>query len=291
MVILRHHYFFAGCSRSLAAHTRMQNPEFFRKPNILMIDDSTVDLRLLMEMMSARQMRVNVAFNGQDGYHKAGLQQPDLILLDVTMPVMDGFATCRMLKSDERTRYIPVIFLSAANGVEKRIDGLSLGAVDYIVKPFSEQEVIARVEIHLDLARRRNVPAVGLDDGGVGEGIVRRDAVLIQTATDYLLQHLRLPPSPEALAKMLGTNEKRLNQAFQDGFAMPVFGWLREERLRQARELLAITETPIADIAEHLGYSSPANFAKAFRERFDCSPRALRVEMGKVRQQQEAEEK
>lgn len=268
----------------------MPNPEVARKSNILMIDDSTVDLRLLMEMMSARQMRVNVAFNGQDGYRKASLQQPDLILLDVSMPVMDGFSTCRMLKSDERTRYIPVIFLSAANEVGKRIDGLSLGAVDYIVKPFSEQEVIARVEIHLNLARRQNVPAAqpdGMEEGGAAQ----RDAALTLAATGYLRQHLSLPPAPEALAKILGTNEKRLNQAFQDGFAMPVFAWVREERLRQARELLAITETPIADIAEHLGYSSPANFAKAFRERFDCAPRELRVEMQKNRQQQEAEAK
>ena len=265
----------------------MSNPATAKKPSILMIDDSTVDLRLLMEMMSARQMRVNVAFNGQDGYRKATLQQPDLILLDVSMPVMDGFATCRMLKSDERTRYIPVIFLSASNGVEKRIDGLSLGAVDYIVKPFSEQEVIARVEIHLHLAYQRTLSATDQGEIPTEGNLARRDAVLIQTATGYLRQHLGLPPSPEALAKILGTNEKRLNQAFQDGFAMPVFGWLREERLRQARDLLASTETPIGDIAEYLGYSSPANFAKAFRERFDCSPRELRIEMQKNRQQQE----
>jgi DNA-binding response OmpR family regulator len=246
-----------------------------------------------MEMMSARHMRVNVAFNGQDGYHKATMQQPDLILLDVSMPGMDGFATCRMLKSNERTRYIPVIFLSAASEVGKRIDGLSLGAVDYIVKPFSEQEVIARVEIHLNLARQKNIAAnaSSLNENDEGTNLSRRDTVLIHAATSYLRQHLGRPPSPEALAKILGTNEKRLNQAFQDGFAMPVFAWLREERLRQARDLLASTETPIADIAEYLGYSNPANFAKAFRERFDCSPRGLRIEMQKSQQQQEYEKK
>lgn len=255
-----------------------------RKPSILMIDDSTVDLRLLMEIMSARQMRVNVAFNGQDGYHKASMQQPDLILLDVTMPVMDGFATCRLLKNNERTRFIPVIFLSAANAVEQRIDGLSLGAVDYIVKPFNEREVIARVEIHLDLARRKGAPAPA--DGVDDSALARRDRVLIDTAVNYLRQYLSEPPSPETLAKILGTNEKRLNHAFQQCFSMPVFGWLREERLRQARELLASTQTPISSIAEHLGYSSPANFAKAFRERFGCAPKQLRVELQVSRQQQ-----
>lgn len=263
------------------------------KHSILLIDDSTVDLRVLMELMSARQMRVNVAFNGLDGYHKAELLQPKLILLDVHMPVMDGFATCRMLKNNERTRPIPVIFLSAANEVEKRIEGLSLGAVDYIGKPFSEQEVIARVSIHLDLARRspRPLPVPCPDEPDAGEGLARRDAVLIRTATDYLRQHLSLPPSPETLAKILGTNETRLNQAFQSRFAMPVFAWLREERLRQARELLASTETPISSIGEYVGYSSGANFSKAFRERFGCSPRELRVELQRESQQKEGEEK
>lgn len=261
------------------------------KNSILLIDDSTVDLRVLMEMMSGRQMRVNVAFNGQDGYHKAVLLQPELILLDVTMPVMDGFATCRMLKSNELTRHIPVIFLSAANEVEKRIEGLLLGAVDYIGKPFSEREVIARVSIHLDLVRQLQspLPVTDSDEPDTEAGLARRDAVLIGTATDYLRQHLSLPPSPEALAKILGTNEKRLNQAFQDRFAMPVFAWLREERMRQARELLASTETPISDIGEHVGYSSGANFSKAFRERFNCSPRDLRVELQRGKQQMEIE--
>lgn len=266
----------------------MTNPATTPKPSILLIDDCTVDLRLLMEMMAARRMRVNVAFDGKDGYHKATLLQPDLILLDVTMPVMDGFATCRLLKSDERTRYIPVIFLSAANEVAQRIDGLSLGAVDYIVKPFSEQEVIARVEIHLQLAKQRHQP-VSSDVSADAGSPQQRNAALVQSAIGYLRQHLNQPPSPETLAKILGTNEKQLNQLFHEAFALPVFAWLREERLRQARDLLAVTEAPIADIAEHLGYSSAANFAKAFRERFDCSPRDLRNEIQKARHAREAE--
>jgi transcriptional regulator GlxA family with amidase domain len=94
-----------------------------------------------------------------------------------------------------------------------------------------------------------------------------------------LQQHIGTPPSPEILAQMLCSNEKHMNRIFHERFAMSVFGWLREERLRKARQLLANTSTPIADIGEHLGYSSPANFAKAFRERFSCSPRELRNQM------------
>jgi DNA-binding response OmpR family regulator len=240
-----------------------------------------------MEMMSTRKMRINVALNGNDGYHKATSLQPSLILLDITMPIMDGFATCRWLKSNKCTRHIPVIFLSASNEVERRIDGLSLGAVDFIGKPFNENEVMARIEIHLNLARQNQLPLVAskLDEIEQQDNAPCRDRELLNMATQYLSQHISTPPSQEALARILGTNEKRLKQAFHIGFSMPIFTWLREERLRQARNLLATTETPVADIAAYLGYSSPANFAKAFRERFDCSPRDLRNEMQKVKQQ------
>jgi YesN/AraC family two-component response regulator len=285
----------------------MPNPKLLIKPNVLIIDDSTIDLQLLIEMMSARHMRVNVAFNGHDGYNKAVLHQPNLILLDVVMPVLNGFSTLRMLKNNERTRYIPVIFLSASSDVEKRVEGLSLGAVDYIGKPFNEEEVIARVEVQLNMVRNKIAPM--LDDGqyshllneniqnnsGVNKAnsdainasysnmdstnLNRRDVVLIRTATEYLRQHLNQPHSLNALAAIFGTNEKRLNHAFQVNFAMPVFAWLREERLRQARDLVASTETSIASIGQYLGYSSPANFSRAFQERFKCSPRELRKQL------------
>lgn len=248
------------------------------KASILLIDDSTVDLRVLLEIMAAFQMRTHVAFDGQDGYHKAQLLRPELILLDVTMPVMDGFATCRMLKNNELTRPIPVIFLSASNEVGNRIEGLSLGAVDYIGKPFDEIEVIARVSIHLHLARQQHTQS---DESVRPDKPMQRNAVLVRTATDYLRQHISQPPSPEALAKILGTNEKRLSQAFLDEFSIPVFAWLREERLRQARELLASTDAPLLGISQHLGFVNQANFAKAFRERFGCAPSEFRAELQK----------
>ncbi len=247
------------------------------KPKILLIDDSAVDLGLLIQMMATRDMRITVAFNGQDGYDKALLQRPDLILLDVVMPRMDGFTACRLLKTNELTRYIPVIFLSAANELTKRLEGLSLGAVDFICKPFSEQEVIAKVEIHLNLARqlytKNTTEATQTDDNSL---FPSKDALLIHATINYLRENLRHPPSTETLAKTLGTNEKRLNQAFQTAFAMSVFEWLREERLRQARDLVTLTETSFVSISDHLGYCSPSNFSRAFRERFGCSARELR---------------
>jgi CheY-like chemotaxis protein len=255
-------------------------------PKVLLIDDSPSDLRLLLDVVSSDNIRVMVAFDGKDGLDKAVLHQPELILMDVNMPGMNGFATCRQLKAHQRTASIPVIFLTAANDLEQRLLGLTVGGVDYISKPFNETEVLARIRIHLDLSMNRRrlsselarSPDDPVDIGGDdGDDVVeRREDVLVRSAIFHLRQNLSAPPSPDALARLVGTNEKRLNQAFHTQFGMPVFAWLREERMGQARRLLTTADTAVASIGDFLGFSSPANFAKAFRERFGMSPSALR---------------
>lgn len=245
---------------------------------ILLIDDSTADLQVLLEIIASRSYRLTVAFNGSDGYHRAILGQPDLILLDVRMPGMDGFATCRLLKANEATRHIPIIFLTAANDPEERLNGLTLGAVDYIAKPFiSEQEVLARIGIHLEIARRLGTMGSTAEED-MNKSVPMAGRALVKAATTYLSEHLAAPPSPQVLARMLGSNEKKLNETFQSVLSLPVFAWVREERMRQARHLLAHTECHIREIGEHLGYPNPANFATAFRERFGLSPRDFRNE-------------
>jgi DNA-binding response OmpR family regulator len=240
-------------------------------PTILLIDDSVMDLRVLIDLLAARKWRTVVSFDGLDGYRKAQLKQPDLILLDVRMPGLDGFGTLRRLKADPHTRGIPVIFLTAAEDKADRLTGLSLGAVDYIIKPFvSEEEVLARIGIHLELSRRLGAAPAVMANSSEGQ------SSLVAVATTLLLENIAQPPAMEALVRQIGTNEKRLTEAFREAFQLTVFGWLREQRLKLARQLLVQTDTPIADIAAHCSYASPANFATAFKERFECSPRDFR---------------
>lgn len=244
-------------------------------PTLLLIDDSVAELRVLIDLLAARKWRTLVSFDGLDGYRKAQVKQPNLILLEVRMPGMDGFGTIRRLKADPRTQAIPVIFLTSAEDREDRLTGLSLGAVDYIIKPYvCEEEVLARLGIHLELSRRLGEAQSPRPVEGTEQ------SALVSAATQLLMDKLGNPPSPEKLAQQLGTNEKRLNEAFHEAFSLPVFAWLREQRLRLARQLLSQTDTPIADIAVHCGYSSPANFSTAFKERFECTPRDFRRRIG-----------
>ena len=256
--------------------------------DILLIDDSLTDLRLLMGMLVARKWRVSVAFNGQTGYQQAVLQQPHLILLDVNMPKLDGFGACRLLKADPQTQAIPVIFLTAANDLAQRLQGFALGGVDYIGKPFDEAEVLARVGVHrqwlADKVEPRHASAALAQPEAAPVG--GADAVLVAAAQKALRQSLAQPPSLDQLAALLGTNRRRINEAFDACCAMSVFVWLREERLRQAHFLVGSSETPLAMVGDHLGYATAAHFAKAFKDRFGSTPRQLRSEVRVVRSQE-----
>ena len=121
------------------------------KPTILVVDDTPGNLSLMMELLKT-DYQVKLANNGERGLKLATTAQPpDLILLDIMMPGMDGYEVCQKLKADPHTRDIPVVFLTAKSDVEDEKKGLEIGAVDYITKPISPPVVLARVKIHLAL--------------------------------------------------------------------------------------------------------------------------------------------
>ena len=125
--------------------------EFKNKGNILLVDDTPNNLRLLSELLSAQGYKVRSVTNGQTALKAALAKLPDIILLDINMPVMNGYEVCEKLKSEEITRVIPVIFLSALDETIDKVKAFSVGGVDYITKPFQIEEVLIRVENQLAL--------------------------------------------------------------------------------------------------------------------------------------------
>ena len=123
------------------------------KGKILIIDDTQVNLDLLSFLLSKQGYQVWQASSGNEGLMQVNAVQPDLILLDICMAEMDGYAVCRLLKADERYCNIPVIFLSAYNTLTDKIQAFEVGGVDYITKPFHPPEVLARISLHLKLRR------------------------------------------------------------------------------------------------------------------------------------------
>ena len=126
------------------------------KEIILIVEDSPVNLRLLSNLLTREGYQVWATENAQAALDTLAQGLPDLIVLDIMMPDMDGYTLCRRLKNDARTKDIPVIFISSLNETENKLTGFKAGGVDYITKPFHHEEVLARFSTHLKISRLQN---------------------------------------------------------------------------------------------------------------------------------------
>lgn len=125
------------------------------KGKILAVDDTPASLKLLADILNAEGYEVRAALSGQLALHSAIGNPPELVLLDICMPEMDGFEVCRQLKAHPETRAVPVIFVSAIAETNEKVQGFELGAVDFVTKPFQREELLARVRTHLEVDRLR----------------------------------------------------------------------------------------------------------------------------------------
>ncbi len=256
--------------------------------SILIVDDSPFEQRILMDLLSEQPYKVSVAFNGLQAYHLAMATRPDLILLDVRMPSMDGYTACRLLKANPDTHDIPVIFLSGADADEERIMGLQVGAVDYVSKPFTPGELSARINVHLNLMRRASAAPVSASaqasdaepaDAAPAAAPSEPDAVLVNAAKRLIRDNLATLPTLADIARGVGTYREKLSQVFREQTGMTVFTFIREERIARGVELLCQTDIDIQDIALLTGFNNAGNFATAFRERMGLTPTAYRQNM------------
>ncbi|MEW6133755.1 MAG: HD domain-containing phosphohydrolase [Pseudomonadota bacterium] len=123
---------------------------------ILAVDDTPASLRLLTDILKSEGYDVRSAINGELALRSARANPPELVLLDIRMPEMDGFEVCRQLKARPETAKVPVIFVSALTDTDEKVKGFELGAVDFVTKPYQREELLARVRTHLEVDRLRN---------------------------------------------------------------------------------------------------------------------------------------
>lgn len=247
------------------------------QPRILVIDDQMDSIALLLNYFRSQPFDIQIALSGEDGLRKAINGGPDAILLDVAMPGMDGYTVCRHLKSAPRVAAVPVIFLSANTSVAHKLEGFAAGGVDYIVKPFCAEEVMARLYVHLRLRQRLEAP----EGGAAGEArpaaadLAHEDHLVAAAIAQLQADESAWPGLPE-LARRVGSNEKKLTDLFRRQFGLTVYEYLIELRLEQARLRLAGTRQQIQLIAEGAGYSNASDFSRAFRRRYGIGPREYR---------------
>ena len=163
---------------------------------ILVIDDQPINVQLLKRKLEREGLQVAAAYNGREGLDLIQKSKPDLILLDVMMPDMDGIEVCQRLQANEETRSIPVIFITARSTKESKLEGLAVGAVDYITKPIDLDETLARVQTQLrfvtinqemvDLQRRLQEVRRAATIGAVTEGIAHNLNNLLSLVIGHL---------------------------------------------------------------------------------------------------------
>jgi CheY-like chemotaxis protein len=164
--------------------------------SILVVDDQPINVQLLKRKLERENLRVIAAYNGLEALDQVSREMPDLILLDVMMPDMDGIEVCQRLQANESTRGIPVIFITARTNKESKLEGLGVGAVDYITKPIDLDETMARVQTQLrvvainrqliDLTRRLEESRKAATIGAVTQGIAHNLNNLLGVVIGYL---------------------------------------------------------------------------------------------------------
>lgn len=267
-------------------------------PAILVIDDNVTEIRLLLEMLRQEGYRFYVALNGDDGFRRALEHNPQLVLLDLYMPQMDGRATARLFHGDPRLSHIPIVMLTGSNTLGDKLDSFSEGVVDYITKPFSAQEVAARLRVHLrrwgataPAPTQISAPAPSKGLLGLPAEVARLKAAAqnpalpqgqrwVLEAQALLLAHLAEPLNLPNLAHQVGTNEHRLNKEFHRYTGKAVFDFLRMQRHQLACESLLHTGESITAIAQATGFGSVSAFSFAFRQRCSLTPSEYRASGG-----------
>jgi len=191
-------------------------------PKILVVDDQPINVQLLKRKLEREGMTVLTAYSGKDALDLVAADKPDLILLDVMMPEMDGIEVCQRLQSSSETKSIPVIFITARTSKEGKIEGLGVGAVDYITKPIDLDETLARVQTQLrfvainrelvDLQRRLGESRRAATIGAVTQGIAHNLNNLLGVVIGYVDLIKAYNEKPELVRKNAQHLEDAVNR-------------------------------------------------------------------------------
>jgi len=245
-------------------------------PVVLIVEDNQ-ELRKFLRSQLQHFYRIIEAENGKEGLVIAMENLPDLILSDIMMPEMDGIELLDALKNTVETSHIPVILLTAKSSVESKIEGLNYGADYYITKPFDTDFLMASIE---NLIRQRkkifenlqtNVKTIALEPGEIlittkDEQFLKEIIALVESNLDDSKFNI------EIMANSLNMSRKTFNRKFKSLTSMTPVEFVRDMRIKRARQFLDAGETDIANIAYKIGFNSAGYFSTCFKETYKISP-------------------
>jgi signal transduction histidine kinase/ligand-binding sensor domain-containing protein/DNA-binding response OmpR family regulator len=243
------------------------------KPSVLIVDDSK-DVRKYISNLLVNDYSIFEAEDGIKGIETAKEIMPDLIISDVMMPLMDGLEFCRIIKSEWQTSDIPVILLTAKASFDNKIEGLEIGADEYLTKPFESLELFTRIKNLLEQRKRLvNKYINHLDFGIKTKELTTADDDFITKARELVENNLdKTNFSTEQLAKELFVSRTKLHRKMLEITGQAPGEFVRIIKLSHAAKLITEKRLSITQIAFEIGFSSPAQFTRAFSKQFHCLP-------------------
>ncbi|MEP7377465.1 MAG: ATP-binding protein [Chitinophagaceae bacterium] len=242
-------------------------------PLLLIVEDNK-DLRTFIRETVHTFYQVEEAVNGKEGLEKAVALIPDVIISDVMMPVMDGFAMTEKLRKDERSSHIPVILLTAKAGQQHKIEGLETGADDYLTKPFDANELLARIENLVNqrkLLRKKFAGTIQLKPTEVS--VKSLDEIFLIKTMKAVEENIGEEDfGVEELAKEVTMSRSQLHRKLSALIGKSPSDLIRQTRLFRAKELLQKKSSTPSEVAFKVGFSSHTYFSKCFKEEFGVSP-------------------
>ena len=249
--------------------------EIFRStlPLCLVVEDNG-DLRNFIKETIQQHYNIIEATNGKEGLEKAITDVPDVIISDVMMPLMDGFAMTERLKKDERTSHIPVILLTAKAGQAHKLEGLETGADDYLTKPFDAKELVVRLQNLINgrkLLRKKFAGEILLKPSEVSTNSM--DEIFLNKVMQAIEKNMSEEEfGVEQLAKEMAMSRSQLHRKLVALTGQSPSEVLRNTRLLRAKELLKKKAATPSEVAFKVGFNSHTYFSKCFKEEFGVSP-------------------
>jgi DNA-binding response OmpR family regulator len=243
------------------------------RPFVLIVEDND-DMRRYLRNSLNQVYDILEAENGASGHQTALEKAPDLIVSDVMMPGMNGFELCRKLKTDARTSHIPVILLTARAGQGDKLEGLEIGADDYLTKPFDARELQVRVKNLIEQRQRlreRFSREITVQPKDIT--VTSIDEKFLQQAIDIVEANMSDGDFQiDQFCRAIGMSRSTLNRKLRALTGLSTNVFIRTLRLKRAAQLLEKKSATIVEIAYEVGFNNPSYFAECFRQQFGRSP-------------------
>jgi len=245
------------------------------KTIVLVVEDNP-DVREFIRDGLTEHYYIEEAANGEQGLRKAEKFIPDLILSDIMMPKMDGYEMTRQLKQNDKTSHIPIILLTAKSDKDSKLEGLGLGADDYLVKPFDTDELLARIKNLIETRRMLQ------EKFGAGAVVIQKqEKTKLSCIDEQFLNRIMLVIdehiteeefSIEEFGKDVGMSRSQMHRKLKALTGKSASVYLRTVRLAKAKQLIEEKKGTISEISYQVGFSSPAYFSRCFKEEFGHVP-------------------